>query len=213
MTTLLTTAPCGATNRPLTAFGVTRQAFSWVTSEGEVFQLEQVFNPDITEENYFRILSCKTAYLIAACCQAAGFLAHSTKEQCDALGQYGQAIGMAFQLIDDALDYDGNLAEMGKNSLADLLEGKITMPIIALRDRMSREEKDWLKEAVANDELGEEVLHKVADLVRKYRTVEITISRAKAFTDEAVAALQVFPPSSARKHLELIATSLLSRIS
>lgn len=182
-------------------------------SEGEVFQLEQIFNPDITEEDYFRILRCKTAYLIAACSKAAGFLANSSAIECEALGRYGLAIGMAFQLIDDALDYDGNLAEMGKNNLSDLLEGKVTMPIIALRDRMTQDEKNWFKSAILNDDVDQEIINRVADMVQKYKTVETTIARARAFTEEAVEALQVFPPSAAREHLELIAKNLLSRVS
>lgn len=180
-------------------------------SEGELFQLEQVFNLATTEETYFRILKFKTAVLIAASCKAAGILAGATLTEVKALEEFGAAVGMAFQLVDDALDYLGSREIFGKPTNSDLLEGKVTLPIILLKERATGLELESLKEILSKPKVTPHDIHIICDLVNKYDTAQATIDRANQFNDKALNALKVFPDSAARKDLETLAKRLVWR--
>lgn len=180
-------------------------------SDGELLQLENVFNPQMAERTYFRILECKTAILIEAACKSAALLAKSGQDKTDQLAKFGYGVGMAFQLIDDALDYTGAAALLGKSTHSDLLEGKITLPVILLAEQASPNDRRRLKEILAQDEIDRDTISEVARLVDHYGTSEATVERAETYTRSAMAALQTFPASAERDVLENLANKLLYR--
>ena len=162
-------------------------------SDGELLQLENLYNADVSEVTYMNILEYKTAVLIAASCQAAGLLANASQAQCDALASLGHHVGLAFQLIDDALDYTGS-AE----------------PVILLRTAATPSEWARVQELISQDITQASVVE-IAALVDKYDTANLTVERAHGFTMKAMAALHSFPAGTARDHLENLANKLLFR--
>lgn len=180
-------------------------------SDGELLQLESLFNADLPESTYLRILECKTAILISASCKAAALLAKAPASQRDALSRFGYGVGMAFQLIDDALDYLGSEDLVGKATLADLPEGKTTMPVLLLMKKASPSEAQVVRDTLAQDPIDAEAAQRVAALVAHYDTAIATIERAQQYTQLAMDALYSFPASPERDALENLANKLLLR--
>ncbi len=180
-------------------------------SEGELFQLECFFDAALDEEKYFRIIDCKTAVLIATACQTAGILSGMDQKQCRDLFTFGSAVGTAFQLVDDALDYLGCREIFGKPTQSDLLAGKVTLPVIMLKDMLHAEDLASLKNILAKGRIDRDDLSWVAAKVEQHGTAEKTIERAQAFTDRAMAALQSFPASQAKSDLVQLAETLVWR--
>jgi len=179
-------------------------------SEGELLQLENVFNADIAEATYLRVLECKTAVLIEAACKSAGLLAGVPAAELDLLVRFGHGVGMAFQLIDDALDYTGSAALVGKATQADLAEGKVTLPVILLREHATPAELMKIQQVLAA-EASDEGAAAVARLVDKYDTANLTVERAHRYTLGAMNALRTFPATYERDILENLANKLLFR--
>lgn len=180
-------------------------------SDGELLQLENLFNSAQSESAYFRILECKTGVLIEAACRSAALLAKAGEAQALALSQFGRGVGMAFQLIDDALDYTGAATIVGKTTLSDLPEGKVTLPVIMLREHATAQEQQKISKLLATGQANGDWVQEVAHLVNKYDTAALTVERAHAYTAQAMAALETFPPSAARGMLENLANKLLFR--
>lgn len=180
-------------------------------SEGELFQLECFFDATLDEEKYFRIIDCKTAVLIATACQTSGILQGLDQAQCKDLYMFGSAVGTAFQLVDDALDYLGCREIFGKPTQSDLLAGKITLPVIMLKDVLVADDLANLKNIIAKGRIDADDLSWVAAKVEQYGTAEKTIERAQAYTDRAMAALQSFPASQAKSDLVHLAETLVWR--
>lgn len=180
-------------------------------SDGELLQLENLYNPDIEAATYLRILQCKTAILIEASCKSAGLLAGLSEDRCDALASFGHGVGMAFQLIDDALDYTGSSALIGKETLQDLAEGKVTMPVILLLEMLPAAERQRLSRLMSAETINAAGIQEVARLVDLHDTAAMTVEKAHTYTHEAMAALASFPPSPDRDVLENLANRLLFR--
>lgn len=180
-------------------------------SEGELIQLEEVFSLPISVDRYFQILDKKTAVLIGASCKAAGILAKADSTQLNALETFGSSLGIAFQLVDDALDYLGSRELFGKPTLSDLREGKVTLPVILLRELASKQEITVLERILSKSEIESRDVEMVAGMVEEYNTANLTIDRAARYTDRAISALEKFPSSSERDDLENIAKCLVWR--
>ncbi|MEY4630235.1 MAG: hypothetical protein RIQ81_355 [Pseudomonadota bacterium] len=180
-------------------------------SEGELIQLENVFNANVPVPVYLKILDCKTAVLIAAACRSAGVLGGADETQRDALAKFGQHVGIAFQLIDDALDYLNSKEQSGKPTLADLREGKVTMPVIMLRDLITDHERKRFERVLSSDVVPDADVEWVAGLVEQHDTAMKTIEMATRWTMEAIECLSVFPESAARRDLEALAMKLVRR--
>ena len=182
-------------------------------SEGELLQLENAFNFSMPREVYFRIVECKTATLIAAVCRSAGLLARAPERDIEALDQFGYNVGIAFQLIDDALDYTSVSVRLGKPALQDLPDGKVTLPIIWLRERLNPEERKSIESALRDQPINEQQMDQVVALVSRYDAVQASLATAKTFTTKAMRALDGFAQSQARDDLEALAGRLLHRLS
>jgi octaprenyl-diphosphate synthase len=180
-------------------------------TEAEVFQLERKRAGSLSEADYFRIIRQKTATFIASCCRVGGLVGGLQPGYVSALGMYGERMGIAFQIIDDALDFTADEARLGKEIGSDLREGKRTLPVIATLDRATAAERDRILSTVARPDSSEADLSEVQRLVKVYDGVGYAVARASDFAAEAVAALREVPASPARDTLELIAEYVVRR--
>lgn len=180
-------------------------------AEGEVLQLICTSDVEITEERYVEVVVCKTAELLAAACQAGAIIGNATPQQEAALSAFGMDIGIAFQLMDDTLDYVADEKEFGKSIGHDLEEGKITLPLIQTLRLCSDEEREMVAEIIEKDELGPEDFDHVLELVNRFGGIEYTVNRAKEHIASAKAHLGIFADSPVRKALFRLADYVVTR--
>lgn len=181
-----------------------------VIAEGEVLQLINCNDPDITEENYMQVIYSKTARLFEASAQTAAILSSATPEQERALQDYGRYIGTAFQLIDDLLDYSADGQKLGKNVGDDLDEGKPTLPLLHAMRNSSGESSAMIRKAI-EDGNGRHLLEQVLQTMAKCGSLEYTQQRAEEEADKAIIALTCLPPSIYKTALENLATLSVER--
>ncbi len=180
-----------------------------VIAEGEVLQLMNMHDASLDEAGYLRVIRSKTAKLFEASTRLAAIMARSTPEVETACADYGQALGTAFQVIDDVLDYDGDAQELGKNLGDDLREGKNTLPLIIAMQRAPEQERALIQRAIENGEM--EALPDIVRIVRSTGALEATRSSASLEAERAIAALHVLAPSPYRDALHALAAQLLDR--
>jgi octaprenyl-diphosphate synthase len=168
-------------------------AAATVIAEGEVMQLTAAKNTETSEDEYLAVIRAKTAELFAAACEVGPVIADRPRAEQAACRSYGMNLGIAFQLIDDVLDYGGTSASMGKNVGDDFREGKITLPIVLALRRASDEERVFWRRTLEREELGEGDLEKALAILRRHRTLEETMERARHYGDAARSSLDVFP--------------------
>src|SRR6478609_8405110 len=164
-----------------------------VIAEGEVMQLAAAKNTATSEDEYLAVIRAKTAELFAAACEVSPVLAGRPKAEQAASRSYGMNLGIAFQLIDDALDYGGTSAELGKNVGDDFREGKITLPIVLAHRRASEGERGFWRRTLQQGEIRDGDLETALDLLQRHGALEETVARAHHYGAEARAALDVFP--------------------
>ena len=180
-------------------------------SEGEVLQLMQIQNADLTEADYFRLVECKTGVLISAACRLGAIISKAPLSQEDALTAYGKKLGLAFQITDDTLDYAADQKQLGKVLGKDLDEGKVTLPLIFLMSRADSAEKDNLRTILNADTVTEDDLTYTLGLMTKHGAVDEALSVAQSFSNEAKAALVGFPDSMPRRALMALADYVVQR--
>jgi octaprenyl-diphosphate synthase len=166
-----------------------------VIAEGEVMQLSAAKDTETTEEAYLHVIRAKTAALFAAACEVGPILAARSRVEVAACRDYGANLGVAFQLIDDALDYGGSSVRLGKNTGDDFREGKITLPVLLSFRRGSPEERDFWRRTLEKGEIVEGDLEFALAAIKKRRALEDTIERARHYGAMARDALELFPPS------------------
>lgn len=164
-----------------------------VIAEGEVLQLMNCNDPDISEADYMQVIYSKTARLFEAASQSAAILAGATPEQEKALQDYGRFLGTAFQLIDDVLDYDADNATLGKNT-DDLDEGKPTLPLLHAMHNGNAEESALIRQAIEQGN-GRHLLEQVLATMKRCGSLAYTYARAEEEADKAIAALSALPDS------------------
>lgn len=182
-----------------------------VIAEGEVMQLAAAKNTSTTEDDYLAVIRAKTAALFAAAAEVGPILAGADQTAQKACRSYGLNLGIAFQLIDDALDYGGTAAKLGKNVGDDFREGKITLPVVLAFRRGSDEERAFWKGALENGRSSEAELGRAVDLLRKHRALEDTVERARHYGAMAKDALALFPASPMRDALDEVVDFCISR--
>ena len=181
-----------------------------VIAEGEVLQLMNCNDPDITEESYMRVIYSKTARLFEAAAQSSGILAGATEAQERGLQDYGRYLGTAFQLIDDLLDYSADGQTLGKNVGDDLSEGKPTLPLLHAMRHGDPQQTAMIREAIEQGN-GRHLLDPVLEAMRQCGSLEWTRMRAEEEADKAIAALQALPESPWRSALEALAHMAVQR--
>lgn len=170
---------------------------SAVIAEGEVNQLTAVRRIDLGEERYLDIIGAKTAALFAAACRIAAVVADRADTEA-ALDAYGRNLGIAFQLVDDAIDYTSDSGTMGKDAGDDFREGKMTLPVILAYARGGEEERAFWRDAVAGRRASDADFDHAVVLVRQSRAVDDTFARARHYGQLAIDSLAPFPGSAAK---------------
>ena len=180
-------------------------------AEGEVLQLVNTCNLETTEEAYLDTIYRKTGALMEACMNIGAILGGVTKEKEDALASYGQDIGVAFQMVDDVLDYVGDAKAWGKPLGADLADGKVTLPLIRALGLADESEKKTIRKALEADDLPQEDLEATLGVLKKYDTLRYTMDLARKRVERAKLRLSIFEPSSHLSALCSIADYIVDR--
>jgi octaprenyl-diphosphate synthase len=179
--------------------------------EGELYQLTKTGDVDITEEEHFEIIRRKTAYLFGGCAQIGAVLGDVTKEQELALREFGFNLGVAFQLVDDLLDYTADETALGKPVGGDLREGKVTLPIIYLLQRGGPDADALIRGVVSERAVTKEQWREIIRMLREHSAPELAYSKATHYANLAKASLDVFPPTRERDALKALADYVLAR--
>lgn len=171
-----------------------------IIAEGEVMQLAAAKNLETTEDEHFAVIKAKTAALFSAAAEVGPVVAGASRTDRAALRSYGMNLGLAFQLIDDALDYGGDSKKLGKNVGDDFREGKVTLPVILSYRRGTAAQREFWKRAIEDNETDEAALDKAIALMARHGAIADTIARARHFGDiarDALAPLDATPQKAA----------------
>ena len=178
-------------------------------AEGEVLQLMHIGNPDTDETAYLRVIERKTAVLFAAACRVGAILADAPRAIEDALADYGMALGMAFQIADDVLDYVSDAGTLGKNVGDDLAEGKPTLPLIHALHHAEAEAAQTIRRVIETG--GLDSLERVIAAIRDSGAIDYSVARAQSYADAAHRALMPLPDTAARACLDVLARYAIQR--
>lgn len=182
-----------------------------VIAEGEVLQLMNMHDPDISVDDYLKVIEYKTAKLFEASARLGAVLMDAPKELEEACASYGRTLGTAFQLIDDLLDYEGSTAELGKNIGDDLREGKPTLPLLVAMQRGTAEQRDLIREAIINGEI--ERMPQIVEIVKATGALEATREAALGQAELAKQCLTELPASEFKEALLELALASIHRSS
>jgi len=182
-----------------------------IISEGEVLQLVCTSDLDITVERYLEVVRCKTAILLSAACEVGAILGEVSPELRRRITAYGMELGVAFQLMDDILDYTATEEQFGKSIGHDLEEGKITLPLIHTLHCCTPEERDVIGAIVEKEVLSDEDFALVFEMVHRYGGIEHTIAAARQHVELCKEHLEAFPASPAREALAELAEYVVTR--
>jgi len=180
-----------------------------VIAEGEVLQLMNMHNPDISVEDYLRVIRYKTAKLFEASARLGAVVADADAATEEACAAYGRSLGTAFQLVDDLLDYEGDTQSLGKNVGDDLREGKPTLPLLVAMERCTTEERQVIRHAIEHGE--EQRLAEIIAIVRRTGALEVTRDAARAEAKRASDSLKGLPLSPAREALLYLCVQSVDR--
>jgi octaprenyl-diphosphate synthase len=178
-------------------------------AEGEILQLLHAGNVQITEAEYFEVITRKTAILMSAACQIGAILGGAPASQEEALTEMGLNLGITFQVVDDILDYAGNEKELGKEVCADLREGRITLPLIHALGQATPADRERLEGIAAAVTPG--LVTELMGLLNTYGSLDHARTVARGYTLKAQANLEAFPASPEKKVFQAITTELLAR--
>ncbi len=180
-------------------------------SEGELIQLSKKGDPNITEEDYQKIITGKTAILMSAACRGGAVIGNATQQQEDALTKFGLQLGMAFQMADDVLDYMAEEQMLGKSLGKDLEEGKITLPLIYLFNNATGPEAERAKEIIRSEKITKSDLAYIQGLFNKYESIKQSYDKADSVLKKAKSELDIFEDSIEKSALLTISDYSLTR--
>lgn len=186
---------------------------SAIIAEGEVHQLSVLRRIDMTEEVYIEVISAKTAALFAAATEVSPVIAECPLTEREALKAYGLNLGLAFQLVDDALDYGGFESALGKSVGDDFREGKVTLPVIYAMQNADADAGAFWKRVIVDNDQEEVDFERAVSLIRAAGALDTTLDMARDYAGKACAALEVFPESPWRTELANLADYVVDRIS
>lgn len=179
--------------------------------EGELNEYILSGNPDIAESDYLDIIQKKTARLFAASCQIGGILGKASLEELTSLTEYGNSLGMTFQLVDDLLDFKGDEKALGKPTLSDLGEGRITLPLIYSLNNDGRSSRDRILDMLRKGRLQDGDKQEILLLLANNGSLEYTYRKAEEFAQKAKETILRFPQSPHRESLGLLSDFILTR--
>ena len=186
-------------------------AAATVIAEGEVMQLAAAKNTETTEDEYLAVIRGKTAELFAAACEVGPVIAGRPKAEQAACRSYGMNLGIAFQLVDDALDYSAEQERLGKTVGDDFREGKITLPVLLALARGTGAEREFWRRTLEDRDQEPGDLRRAQDLMRRRGALRDTVERARSYGDAALSALALFPPGPERTALAGIVEFCIAR--
>lgn len=178
-------------------------------AEGEVMQLTNARNPDLNEDQYMAVIRSKTAMLFQAATHAAALLGSASVRDREAMRDYGLHLGLAFQLVDDVLDYSGDVAEMGKNVGDDLAEGKCTLPLIQAMKACSEADRQLIRQTIRKG--GLENLERICRIVKDSGALDYTLNKAREQAELATRCTDVLAPSPSKNSLLALTELAVSR--
>ncbi|MHB9880095.1 polyprenyl synthetase family protein [Pacificimonas sp. ICDLI1SI03] len=184
---------------------------SAVIAQGEVDQLQTQRRIDTTEDRYLGVITAKTAVLFAAACQIAGVVAESTEGAIESLEAYGRNLGIAFQLVDDAIDYGGDAETMGKDAGDDFREGKLTLPVILAYKRGDEAARTFWRNAIQEGRTDEEDFARACTYMQDVGAIDDTLQRARHYGRLALDAIADFPAGAAKEALSETVRFAISR--
>jgi len=179
--------------------------------EGEIIQLSLIGNSHITEDEHLDIVRRKTAYMFSVCAEVGGIVAGATREERRALSRYGLSVGIAFQLIDDVLDFVSTEAKLGKPVVNDLREGKLTLPLIYLMDENDDEHRRTIETVMRERGFESVRREEVLRLIQDKGTLRRARAEAERYACEAIESLSIFPPSLYRQALLSVPRFIVER--
>jgi octaprenyl-diphosphate synthase len=179
-------------------------------SEGELLQIQKTRKLDIDEETYFKVISDKTASLLETCCEIGALSTSDNPEYYEAMKQFGEFVGIAFQIRDDILDYEGKAKLIGKPVGSDIKEKKITLPLIYSLKNVSNGEASDIKKMIKNGH-SKESISQIIDFVRRNKGIEYAIDKAHSYSSKAKEALKIFPDSQSKIALEALVDFVIER--
>ncbi len=190
-----------------------------VMAEGEVLQLAHSFDPEIPESIYLDVIGRKTATLLATAAESGAILGSVTRSERRAVREYGWQFGLAFQLVDDALDYVGDGAELGKAPFTDLAEGKVTLPLLLTLKRCSVAERDYITSvlktltrcAETGDAPDRDEMARVAESVKRWNGAETALQRADGRASAARVRIETFVDCEAKRALDALTYFVVRR--
>ena len=197
--------------KSMDALGILSNASSVIT-EGEVQQLAALRDVNMSEASYMEVISAKTAALFAAATEVSPVIAGRSETERAALRDYGMKLGLAFQLVDDALDYGGFESALGKSVGDDFREGKMTLPVIRALAKADTQEAEFWHRVIVEHRQSEVDLETAVSLLRKAGALDATMDMAREFSRDAREALSVFPESLWRNTLQDLADFVVDRI-
>ena len=180
-------------------------------AEGEILELMKTADVTTTEEDYIRIIDGKTAILMATACETGAIIAEAEAELQENMKEFGHCLGIAFQMIDDILDYNSCEEDLGKTIGIDLEEGKVTLPLIHTLQHARPEEQERIKEIITADYVRRQDFDFVYELMKSYHSLEYTSRKAGSYLEKAHAILNKIPDSPEREALHFITDYVLSR--
>ena len=184
---------------------------SSIIAQGEILQLQHKGEVDMLEETYIKIISSKTAELFSAATKVGAILSDADSKKKDALEFYGRNLGLTFQIADDTLDYNSDINLFGKKIGQDFFEGKITLPIILLFQRLDLDEKKLLIKIFKKDMRDKDDFNKIISLIKKYKIINECYQKAQHYINLASNSLTVFKDSKEKNILKNITSFSLSR--
>lgn len=182
-----------------------------VIAEGEVLQLSTQNDVETTQARYLQVVEAKTAALFRAACRVGAIVANRPLAEADALERFGLNLGIAFQLVDDALDYAAEQQELGKTVGDDFREGKMTLPVVLAIQRGDAEERAFWKRTMADLEQGTDDLPRAIDLLERHGAIADSIALAGRYGEQAIAALDSFPESETRAAMQAVVEFCIER--
>jgi octaprenyl-diphosphate synthase len=182
-----------------------------VLAEGEVLQLIYTRNPDITGEQYIDVVKSKTAILLSAACQAGAILGGTSAGQEAAMREFGMELGIAFQMVDDSLDYSASEEQFGKSIGHDLEEGKMTLPLIHTLKQCTDEERSQITDVVKKELIDKDDFKTVFALVGKYGGIDHSLAMARKYSERSKKCLDIFEDSPYKAALLELADFIVTR--
>ena len=179
-------------------------------SEGELLQIQKTRKLDIDEKTYFRVISDKTASLLETCCLIGALSASENSEYLDAMKKFGESIGIAFQIRDDVLDYEGSSSLIGKPVGGDIKEKKITLPLIYSLNQVKGNEADSIKKLIKNG-AKKDSIKEIMEFVRRNKGIDYALEQAYHYSGLAKESLKIFPDSQSKIALEAVVDYVIDR--